>query len=107
MQEIDEAHARRYGQAIARLHVATDGFPPDRARHRFGVEEMVDAALERIQPYFVDHPDDYAYLVEIAPELGAAATRLPRTAPQYGLCHGDVNNGNIHFFGRIAGRCST
>jgi Ser/Thr protein kinase RdoA (MazF antagonist) len=94
---MDEAHARRYGQAIARLHVATDDYPADRARHHFGVEQMVDQPLARARHRFVDHPDDYAYLVELAPALRKAANSLPCTAPLYGICHGDVNNGNIHF----------
>jgi Ser/Thr protein kinase RdoA (MazF antagonist) len=53
-----------------------------------------------VRPYFVDHADDYGYLVEIAPTLKAAAGRLSRTTPHYGLCHGDVNSGNIHFAGK-------
>jgi Ser/Thr protein kinase RdoA (MazF antagonist) len=91
-----EAQGYRFGQAIAQLHAVTDGYPADRAGFRFEPGEMVDKPLARLKPLFVEHRDDWDYLREIAEGLKQAAGRVPRKAPEYGICHGDVNDGNFH-----------
>jgi len=91
-----EASGYRFGQAIARLHTVTDGYPADCAGFRFEAGDMVDSPLARLRPLFVEHPDDWDYLQAIAGGLRQAANRLPHTAPAYGICHGDVNDSNFH-----------
>jgi Ser/Thr protein kinase RdoA (MazF antagonist) len=91
-----ESHSYRYGQTIAQIHAAADGYPPDCARPHFSLEDMVDEPLARLAPGFADHQDDFDYLSEISTDLKQAAHQLPCTAPEYGMCHGDVNNSNIH-----------
>ncbi len=92
-----EAYSYAYGQAIARLHLVTDKFPAGRPCFCFDPSGLVDEPLARLKPLFADHQADLNYLLEIAPRLKEAASQLPRTAPVFGLCHGDVNNSNIHF----------
>ena len=94
-----EGQAHRFGQAIAHLHTVTDGYPADREGFRFEPGDMVDEPLARLGPLFAEHEDDLAYLWDIADGLKRAAGRLPREAPAYGLCHGDVNTGNFHLCG--------
>jgi len=96
-EAMTEAYSHRYGQAIARLHRATDTFPADRPCFRFDPQGMVDEPLARLKPLFAGRPADFEYLLGIAPRLKEAPDQLPRTAPAFGLCHGDVNDGNIHF----------
>lgn len=91
-----KAHGYRFGQAIAQLHAVTDGYPADCAGFRFELPEMVDESLARLRPLFAGHEDDFEYLLEISTSLKRAAGRLPCQAPEYGICHGDVNDGNFH-----------
>jgi len=86
----------RFGQAIAQFHAITDTYPTDRAGLRFELVDMVDKPLKRLKPCFADHRGDFEYLLEISTDLEQAVSRLPREAPMYGPCHGDVNNGNFH-----------
>jgi Ser/Thr protein kinase RdoA (MazF antagonist) len=97
--EMTEVESHRFGQAIARLHTVTDGYPTDRAGFRFEPADMVDRPLDCLRPLFAQHQDDFDYLVRISSDLKKAADKLPRAAPEYGICHGDVNNSNIHFDG--------
>ncbi len=92
-----EIRSNRYGQAIAQLHVVTDNYPADQAGFRFDPQQMVDEPLARLKPLFAEHQADFDYLLEISAGLKETADKLPRSAPEYGICHGDVNNGNIHF----------
>jgi Ser/Thr protein kinase RdoA (MazF antagonist) len=89
--------SQRYGQALAQFHDITHDYPADRAAWHFEPAAMIDQPLALLQPWFTDHPADFAYLMDIAATLRQATSQLPRTAPAYGICHGDVNNGNIHF----------
>jgi Ser/Thr protein kinase RdoA (MazF antagonist) len=93
---LTEESSRRYGRALAEFHSQTDDFPPDRAGFHFDASSMVDEPLARIKPLFSEHSDDYDHLLEISARLKQAAEGLPRTAPEYGICHGDVNATNFH-----------
>jgi Ser/Thr protein kinase RdoA (MazF antagonist) len=84
-----------YGRAIAHLHAVTDSYPADRPGFRFEAAGMVDEPLARLRPLFAGHENDFDYLLEIAADLRQAAGKLPRRAPEYGLCHGDVNDNNL------------
>jgi Ser/Thr protein kinase RdoA (MazF antagonist) len=88
-------HSHRFGQAIAELHAVTDGYPIDHAGLHFEPTRMLDEPLDRLKPLCNDHPDDFAYLLALAPLLKQAADKLPRHGPEYGICHGDVNEGNF------------
>jgi Ser/Thr protein kinase RdoA (MazF antagonist) len=91
-----EVQAHRFGQAIAQLHAITDRYPPGRAGLRFEPTDMIDRPLTLLRPLFAEHPDDWDYLREIGGGLKQTAGRLPRNAPEYGICHGDVNDANFH-----------
>jgi Ser/Thr protein kinase RdoA (MazF antagonist) len=86
----------RYGEAVAQLHVLTDDYPANRAGFHFDRSDMVDEPLARIEVLFSAHRNEYEYLLEIAPRLKRIAETLPRIAPTYGICHGDLNAGNFH-----------
>jgi Ser/Thr protein kinase RdoA (MazF antagonist) len=94
-QRATETNSQRYGQAIARFHTVTDGYPAGATGFRFEPADMVNESLAHLQPLFGGHRSDYEYLLEIATGLKGAADKLPRGAPAYGLCHGDVNDGNF------------
>lgn len=86
----------RFGQAIAQLHTVTDVYPAGRGGMRFDPADMVDKPLALLEPHFAEHQADWAYLQGLAADLNAAVGQLPHQTPQYGLCHGDVNDGNLH-----------
>jgi len=86
----------RFGEAVAQLHILTDDYPSEAAGFHFDASDMVDEPLTRIEALFRAHRKDYDYLLEIAPGLKRIADTLPRAAPTYGICHGDLNAGNFH-----------
>jgi Ser/Thr protein kinase RdoA (MazF antagonist) len=90
------AHSYRYGQAIARFHAATDSYPADRPIWRFEAAEMLDRPLELLQPWFASRPADLTFLLGLVDRLRPTLAGMPQAAQIYGLCHGDLNNHNIH-----------
>jgi Ser/Thr protein kinase RdoA (MazF antagonist) len=94
-EDMTETVSRKYGQAVAEFHAVTDGYPLNREGLHFKPEDMLDKPLALLQPLFAEHPEDYEYLVNLAPNLKSRAEKLPRTAPIFGVCHGDLNAGNF------------
>jgi len=94
-----EQASHHYGQAIAKFHTLTDEYPSVQAGFRFDPVDMVDEPLARIKPLFTEQQDAYNYLLEISTGLKQATDKLPRPAPAYGICHGDVNANNFHMQG--------
>lgn len=93
---LTKVHSYRFGQAIAQLHTVTDAYPANRTGFRFEPNDMFDQPLALLKPLFVEHREDWDYLWEIGDVLKQQAAILPRQAPEYGICHGDVNDGNFH-----------
>jgi Ser/Thr protein kinase RdoA (MazF antagonist) len=93
------AHSHRYGRALAHLHALTGDYPPGCGGHRFDVEAMLDQPLALLQPFFADRQHDWALLLDTAQCLRQAQAALSVQAPEHGLCHGDVNAGNLHLGG--------
>ena len=91
-----ETAGYQYGQAVAQLHILTDDYPSERAGFHFDPSDMMDEPLTRIETLFSAHRNDYDYLLEIAPSLKQTTDTLSKTAPMYGICHGDLNAGNFH-----------
>jgi Ser/Thr protein kinase RdoA (MazF antagonist) len=92
-------HSYRYGQAIAHFHTVTDNFSQDQPLWRFETAELLDRPLEQLHSWLASWPADRAFLVELEERLRPVLAGLPHTAPIYGLCHGDLNNGNLHLIG--------
>ena len=91
-----QKHSFRFGQAVAQLHRITDDYPAGTSGLQFELADMMDKPLVRLKPLFAEHQYDWNYLLEIAEDLKGSAAKLPHRAPEYGICHGDVNDGNFH-----------
>jgi len=89
-------HSYRYGQAIAHFHAVTDSFPQDQPLWRFETAELLERPLELLHSWLASWPADRAFLVGLVERLRPILAGLPHVAPIYGLCHGDLNNGNLH-----------
>jgi Ser/Thr protein kinase RdoA (MazF antagonist) len=93
------ANSSRYGQAIAQLHTVTDRYRSDQPIWRFETADLLDRPLELLQPWFARRPTDLAFLLGLVDRLRPTLASMPQAAPIYGLCHGDLNNQNIHLIG--------
>jgi Ser/Thr protein kinase RdoA (MazF antagonist) len=93
------SHSYRYGQAIAHFHTVTGNFSQDQPLWRFETAELLERPLELLHAWLASRPADRAFLVGLVERLRPILAGLPRAAPIYGLCHGDLNNGNLHLSG--------
>ncbi len=85
-----EQVAKRYGQAVARMHNALDDFSSPHPRFRLDLAYFVDRPLPYIQPFLAHRPDDWAYVQHFAAALRDRLLRLPAGQLEQGACHGDL-----------------
>jgi Ser/Thr protein kinase RdoA (MazF antagonist) len=99
VREITSRQARAYGRLAAAMHAASDATPAH--YHRFHLDErhLLDEPLESIHAALVDIDagDDLVFLEEMAERVRRRLMALPRTPPEYGLCHGDLHPANVCF----------
>jgi Ser/Thr protein kinase RdoA (MazF antagonist) len=90
---LDETLLLQIGAKIARLHVIADGFNTD-----FGIPEIQSDEFLREQvsntSRFLSH-QDRAFLGSVSEQLAHILKRLPRKAPDFGLCHADLVMSNL------------
>lgn len=93
--DIQPEQSAVYGQAVARLHNALDGFSQPIARCQIDYAYLLETPLALVEPFLKARPDDWHYLCEVATYLRTEAPALPNRSPAYGLCHGDLHKANL------------
>jgi len=92
----EEEHCHMAGEAAARLHAASDDFQSRHARFRLDLEYLVDAPLAALRPFLLHRPDDLRHVEDLAGRLCARAAAAIGSGLDWGVCHGDLGNRNIH-----------
>lgn len=80
------------GEAAARIHRATDGFPPSPARESYDAAVLVDDQLRRMKHLLVE-AGRWRSAVALGKRL---KDRLAAPALDWGLCHMDLTLDNVH-----------
>jgi len=85
----------RLGEYVARVHCALDEMPPI-ARPRLDCARFIDDSMPYIREFAQVHDFDLAFVEQIAVRTKAALAGLTEDKPAFGLCHGDIYEGNLH-----------
>lgn len=88
-QEADKI-AFQYGQAVARLHNAAQGFASPHPRFHIDLDHLIDTPLKHIEPFLSPRADDWRFLQEFAQAVRQRILALPANALEQGFCHGDL-----------------
>ncbi len=86
----------RYGRLAARLHTIADGYEAVDPRFSLDIKHLLDAPLASIEPFLGSQPDHWRYLADLSEQLKASLASLPLPELEWGVCHGDLHNGNLH-----------
>lgn len=101
-----EQVAKRYGQAVARMHNALDDFSSSHPRFQLDIDHFITQPLKYIAPFLQHHPDDWKYVQHFAASLHEKLLLLPARNLEQGFCHGDLqgyhanvaDDGTLTFF---------
>lgn len=107
-QETNLEHSRAFGQLAGRLHQCADR-PSQQGKtyQRWHLDEqyLIEEPLCCIASFFEHRTGDLNYLKSLGRDLIAELhSRVSKTSPEYGMCHGDLHTGNARFdrHGRLA-----
>lgn len=93
---LDDQRSRKYGYLVAQIHDATDRTRKKYQRFNIDAEHLLHRPLRSLEPFLRHRERDFRYVQDIALSLGTAIeSRLPTSAPEYGMCHGDLHGENL------------
>jgi Ser/Thr protein kinase RdoA (MazF antagonist) len=90
---LDEALLLQIGEKVAMFHVVADRLDTD-----YGIAEMQSDEFLREHVYNTSRflsRSDRAFLGSVSEQLSLILERLPRKAPDFGLCHADLVMSNL------------
>jgi Ser/Thr protein kinase RdoA (MazF antagonist) len=93
--EITKENTYLIGKALGQIHHATNLFKPTNERHfELNLEHLIEQPMKIIKPILFDlNPSQAGYLCQIIDDIEA---ELDLTNLEYGFCHGDFHNFNMH-----------
>ena len=100
-RELDCDQSAALGDVVARMHVATDSFVTNLPRYTLGLRYLTEEPMDLMDSLLkkhghVDVVERYRPKVD---ELEGIIRRIPTSSPAYGIIHGDLHFGNMHFGG--------
>lgn len=94
-QETNPEDSRRFGRLAARLHACADRLNTSYDRWHLDEHYLIEMPLNTMKPYLRHRPQDFDFLKRLGNELIAELhALLPKTQPEYGVCHRDLHTGN-------------
>jgi Ser/Thr protein kinase RdoA (MazF antagonist) len=97
-RDLTTTQARAFGRLAAEVHAAADtGFAAP--RFSLDADHLLDRPLAAIRTRMADYPAELAELQPIVDRVRSRLAMLPRTAPDWGVCHADLHPGNVRFVG--------
>lgn len=90
-----EEQARRYGEAAAAIHRASEGLAENFQRPALDLDLLLNEPLSLIQPVIAHRRDDLAYVADLAKQLRSNVECM--TGLEKGFCHGDLHGHNAGF----------
>ncbi|PKO13210.1 MAG: hypothetical protein CVU39_20140 [Chloroflexi bacterium HGW-Chloroflexi-10] len=91
-----ELVARRYGEAVARMHNALDDFSSPHPRFRMDPDYFTVRPLEFIEPFLAHRLGDWQFVLDFAHTLRQRIQALPVEDLEQGFCHGDLQGYHAH-----------
>jgi Ser/Thr protein kinase RdoA (MazF antagonist) len=85
----------RAGALLGSIHSGADDFVTKDERAPLSLERLLDCSLAALRPYCERRSHDWSFLNHVADRI-RTATAAVEDQLDWGVCHGDFNNGNIH-----------
>ena len=93
-ESVDEF--RLYGESLARLHEASQGFTSSHKKKDLDLNNFIDDSVKSITPFLSHRPKELELLNQYASDARDEVARVGEEGMDVGFCHGDVHGGNAH-----------
>ncbi|MEK4251865.1 phosphotransferase [Paenibacillus sp. FSL W7-1287] len=95
---VNEENSYLFGRKVAQFHTLTEDFQSKYDRFDIDLEHLIDRPLITIKPFLKQRPSDWIYLKTLGEKLKEQVLKLSLNHLDWGICHGDLGNGNVHFY---------
>ena len=85
------------GKTVAALHVASNSFSSNHERYHLNLKYLVDEPLRLLEKDNSEQAQELLASLPPITELVDAVNNLSIDNDEYGIIHGDLHNGNMHF----------
>ena len=92
----EEKDSYLYGEMVAKIHTATEGFMSRHQRFNLDMDYLLDLPLKNIQHRLKKQTELWQCLSDIANRLQKQLIELPLNNLEWGYCHGDFHGWNAH-----------
>jgi len=92
----EERHSFLAGKLAGAIHAGSDDFVSPHARLPLDLAYLIDNPLATLRPFLVHRLDDWHFLEGFAARLRERTDVVAETGLDWGVCHGNLNGGNIH-----------
>jgi Ser/Thr protein kinase RdoA (MazF antagonist) len=86
-----------FGALAARVHQCADRHDTVYKRFHIDAGHLIDEPLNSLGQLLDHRRKDFDFLQRIGEAAKIEAMKLPRTTPEYGVCHGDLHAMNVFF----------
>ena len=92
----DHNRIRALGTMVGRMHQCADKMRAPYRRSHLDMRHLVDDNLQVIAPLTAHRQADFSLICEIGETCKQRISQLlPRSKPEYGICHGDLHGGDV------------
>ena len=95
---LSHEQARLLADTVAKMHQTADGIALPYARQELNLEHLLDDSLAAVAPFL--NQDQREYLNTLSVTIHQRMPHLPKAAPCFGICSGDINPSNFHLSDR-------
>ena len=92
--ELHQGHCRLLGSTVAKIHQVADLCDSQHSKQVLDLDYLLDASVGAIHRFLT--PEQRAYVQSVQEKIRIHMPDLPRQAPLFGRCLGDVNPSNCH-----------
>lgn len=87
-----------FGECTARMHAAADKLPEPYQREALDMACLIQSPLDAIATFMEHRPEDRRVIKQIGEYCsGQVEEALPRTKPEFGICHGDLHGADTTY----------
>jgi Ser/Thr protein kinase RdoA (MazF antagonist) len=99
ISRLNDNQLRELGRQMAGFHNVSAIIDLGGSRWNYDLSTTLFEPLEKLQPYFLEHPEDHTWLVETARQVEARLAQFDTGRFSTGYCHFDFLPKNFHFEG--------
>jgi len=94
----DHSRIEAFGKMVGRMHRCADRMRAPYRRSHLDMRHLVDDNLPVIAPLMAHRGADFSVICRIAEACKNRISQwLPRSKPEYGICHGDLHGGDVYY----------